>query len=90
MAPAKSYFLCVVKINYMQLLLALVILLRRIHLKRLNHNVVLMGLTNIENLMGLVAVGEMILKLFFAKLTMKRLPSVACYVWSNFLVFVSA
>ena len=87
---AQFYFINVVEVNYMQLLLLLMIIFRRIDLKRLDDDVVFLGFDDFENLERLLTTLILILQFGLAKFAMEGLPNVSRHVDADFLVLVSA
>jgi hypothetical protein len=90
MPSAKSDFISVAEVDHMELLLTLVILLRRVNLERFDHHVVLVRFLYLEYLMTFFSMCEVILELRFAKLTMENLPGVRSNMRSYLLVFIPA
>ena len=88
--PSQTNFLSIVKVYDVKLFLSLVVLLRRVHLERLNNYVVFIRLVNLENLMSFIIMSVVVFKLIFAELAVKSFPGVAGHVRGYFLIFISA
>ena len=89
-APSKPNFLRIVKVYDVKLFLSLVVLLWRVHLERLNNDVIFVRLIDLENLMSFITMSVVVFKFIFAELTVESFPGIAGHVRGYFLVLVSA
>lgn len=89
-ASSQPNLLSVVKVYDVKLFLSLVVLLGRVHLERLNNDVVFVRLVDLEYLMSFIIMSVVVFKLIFTELAVESFPGVAGHVRGYFLVLVSA
>ena len=86
----KTDFFSVIEVYYVELLLFLVVLLRRIYLKALDDQIIFGRFYNFKNLVHYSVVLKLVFKLRFTKLTMESFPSIAGYMWGNLFILIPA
>ena len=84
----KTDFFSVIEVYYVELLLFLIVLLRRIYLKALNDQIIFGRFNNFKNLVHYSVVLKLVFKLRFTKLTMESFPSIAGYMWRNLFILI--
>jgi len=89
MTTSKFDLIIIIKVYYMQLLLLLMILFRRVDLECFDDNIILFRFCNFKYLMYFIFMSELVFKLLFTQLTVKSFPGIRGDKWTNLLVFIS-
>ena len=86
----KTDFFSVVEVHYVELLLFLIVLLRRIYLKTLDDQIIFSRFYNFKNLVHYSVMFKLVFKLRFTKFTMKSFPSIAGYMRCYLFILIPA